>query len=226
MKINHDKVEERLSGVPDNKRSHIYNASIVLEFLVQTFMPTRFFLPPGFSPTPGTPLGQKSMRKISEGKEMSIGDLYNLYQLFREEKDYTARIESRYIFGIIIRNLRYYKNAWEFTTWRVGTAQIWHVGPLQLRSDIPADVRAKFAPKLEEKSVEATTVEADPVADPEVIGIDEGIPGGDSTVEVHGHTTPEGDVEITKIVVDPDRFKEAKFEIDVQVEPPAADEGY
>ena len=166
MRINKTKVKERLEGVPENRRSHIYDASLVLEFLAQTFMPTRYFIPENFVPTPGKPLGQKSMRAVSEDAQMSMRDLYHLYQIWREEKDYTARVESRYQFGIIIRHLRLYKNGWEFTIWRVGVAQIWHVGPLKLRLDLPADVRAKFPARLEEKSVESSTVEADPVSEP------------------------------------------------------------
>lgn len=167
MQINKEKVNERLSGVPDSNRSHIYDASIVLEFLAATFMPTKFFLPANFSPTPGAQLGAKSMRKVSEGKEMLMRDLYDLYLLFREEKDYTSKVESRYIFGIIVRNLRYYKNRWEFVTWRVGTAQIWHIGPLVMRKDVSAEDRARFAAKLEDAGPQGKEVEADPVADPE-----------------------------------------------------------
>lgn len=167
MQINKEKVNERLSGVPDSNRSHIYDASIVLEFLAATFMPTKFFLPANFSPTPGAQLGVKSMRKVSEGKEMLMRDLYDLYLLFREEKDYTSKVESRYIFGIIVRNLRYYKNRWEFVTWRVGTAQIWHIGPLVMRKDVSAEDRVRFAAKLEDVGPQGKEVEADPVADPE-----------------------------------------------------------
>jgi len=167
MKIDKEKVKERLAGIPESKRSHIYDASIVLEFLAVTFMPTKFFLPQSFKPTPGMPLGEKSMRKISEDKNMLLGDLYDLYRLFREEKDYTTKIESRYIFSIIVKNLRYYKNHWEFVTWRVGVAQIWHIGPLVMRKDVPAETRSKFAARNEDKSIEGVTVEADPVSEPE-----------------------------------------------------------
>lgn len=167
MKINQEKVKERLAGVPDESRSHIYDASIVIEFLAATFMPTKFFLPAGFSPAPGMPLGAKSMRKAAEGKAMSMRDLYDLYVLFREEKDYTVKIESRYIFSIIIRHLRFYKNRWEFTVYRVGVAQIWHVGPLVLRKDVPAEVRAKYSIRPNLKTIESATVEADPVSEPE-----------------------------------------------------------
>lgn len=190
MKINPERVKERLAGVPEAKRSHIYDASIVLEFLATTFMPTRFFLPENFNPTPGLPLGEKSMRKVSEGKAMSMRDLYELYVLFREEKDYTVKIESRYIFSIIIRHLRLYKNNWEFVVYRVGVAQIWHVGPLVLRKDVPAEVRSKYAIKVENKTVESITVEADPVSEPEedIYGSpgENGMPGEDRFTEAIG----------------------------------------
>lgn len=245
MKINQEKVKERLAHVPDRKRSHIYDATIVLEFLSETFMPTKFFLPQNFSPAPGIKLGEKSMRKISEEKNMTIGTLYDLYKLFREQKDYTARVESSYIFGIIIRNLRYYRNGWEFIFWRVGSAQIWHVGPLLLRTNVPVDVRTKFASQKEQKSVEQITVEADPITHPEedpVIGVDFGGPEGDHSAVVHGKHKAGGTVEISKIEnfnsgatkppagnrfveVTADRFKEVNFEVTVEVSPPA-DEGY
>lgn len=77
------------------------------------------------------------------------------------------KIESKYIFSIIIRNLRLYKNHWEFVVYRVGVAQIWHVGPVLLRADVPAETRAKYSIKAHDKTVEGTTVEADPVSEPE-----------------------------------------------------------
>ena len=183
MKIDKEKVKERLAGIPESKRSHIYDASIVLEFLAVTFMPTKFFLPQSFEPTPGMPLGEKSMRKISEDKNMSLGDLYDLYQLFREEKDYTTKIESRYIFSIIVKNLRYYKNHWEFITWRVGVAQIWHIGPLVMSKDVPAETRSKFAARNEDKSIEGVTVEADPVSEPEEEEDDEELPRAEDLID-------------------------------------------
>lgn len=167
MKINKGKVKERLAGIPESKRSHIYDASLVLDFLVATFLPTKFFLPEKFNPEPGLPLGEKSMRKISEKYNMSIGDLYEMYLLFREEKDYTSPIESRYIFGIIIKNLRYYKNRWELTAWRVGTAQIWFIGPLKMRKDATHEERIRFTTKVEDQRIDAITVKADPVTVPE-----------------------------------------------------------
>lgn len=57
MKINKENVKERLAHVPEAKRSHIYDATIVLEFLAATFMPTKFFLPENFKPTPCQPTG-------------------------------------------------------------------------------------------------------------------------------------------------------------------------
>lgn len=253
MQINQEKVKERLAGVPDSHRSHIYDASIVLEFLVATFMPTKFFLPQNFSPTPGIQLGANSMRKVSDGKEMSLRDLYDLYLLFREEKDYTSKIESRYIFGIIVRHLRYYKNRWEFITWRVGTAQIWHIGPLVMRKDVSAEDRNRFAAKLEETGPEGKEVEADPVANPDeveesessAIGRDLAEEGADQTVITQGEKivaffdgsgqatalTSEGrfieaapDFVAKETIEKVSRWAEANFEPDVHSEPAPLDD--
>lgn len=215
MQINEKLVKERLAGIPDSHRSHIYDATIVLEFLAQTFMPTKFFLPEGFYPAPGVPLGEKSMRKVSEGRSMMMRDLYELYLLFREDKDYTTKVESRYIFGIIVRHLRYYKNRWEFVTWRVGTAQIWHIGPLVLRKDVSNEDRARFVAKLEERTVEATTVEADPVSDPEEV------------YELEGDLTPAEELpRFTEVGGGTGRFIEAgvNVEPDVHSDPTPAED--
>lgn len=214
MKINETAVKERLAGIPDSKRSHIYDASIVIEFLTQTLMPTAYFLPPGFSPQPGTPLGQKSMRKVSEGKSMMVRDLYELYLQFREEKDYTSRIESRYIFGIIIRNLRYYKNKWEFVIYRVGVAQLWYLGPVMLRADAPLEDQKRFSTKVADTSLEATQIEADPVSDPDE-------PAEEITEEtVVGIDLATGTDETRFTVVEPERFKEATIDVDIDIELP------
>lgn len=188
MKINKELVQERLAGIPEEKRSHIYNATLVLEFLTATFMPTAFFLPVNFKVQPGIPLGEKSMRAIAKDKAISISDLYDIYLLFREERDYTAPIESKYIFSIIVRNLRFYKNGWEFIPWRVGVAQIWYIGPLILRTNVPDDVRKNFASKLLNKSISATTVEADPVSVPEEDPLDRFVEavGAERFVEARG----------------------------------------
>lgn len=192
MKINKKNVKERLAGVPEEKRSHIYDATIVIEFLAATFMPTRYFVPDNFKATPGQPLGPKSMRALCKDQNLRLTELYDLYLLYREEKDYTMKIESRYIFSIIIRNLRYYKNHWEFLVYRVGAAQVWHVGPLLLRSDVPAEKRNRFAEKIHDQTVDEITVEADPVAQPEE----------DRFIEVHA-----------------DRFREVTYEVDVRIKP-------
>lgn len=217
MKINESKVKDRLRGIPDSKRSHIYDATIVIEFLTLTFMPTAYFLPPGFSPKPGIQLGQKSMRKVSENRAMMMRDLYDLYLQFREERDYTSRIESRYIFGIIIRNLRYYKNKWEFTVYRVGVAQLWYVGPVMLRTEATAEDRERFKAKVEDTSPEASLIEADPVSDPEEL--DEDIGQDIPEDAVVGIDTAVGTDQTRFVVVEPDRFKEATFDVQVNVEP-------
>lgn len=216
MKINKENVKERLAGVPEEKRSHIYDASIVLEFLASTFMPTKYFLPDGFKPAPGTQLGPKSMRKLAKEHNFRMSELYYLYLLYREDKDYTMKIESRYIFGIIIRNLRYYKNQWEFIDFRVGTAQIWHVGPLLLRADVPAEKRNAFLAKQHEQTVDEITVEADPVSEPEEDPVH---PSRDEdAVAVLNAATKTTYVDEDRFVeVHADRFKEAKFEVGIKI---------
>lgn len=227
MKINETKVKERLAGIPDSKRSHIYDASIVIEFLTKTLMPTAYFLPPNFSPKPGTPLGQKSMRRVAEGKSMMVRDLYELYLQFREEKDYTSRIESRYIFGIIIKNLRYYKNKWEFVVYRVGVAQLWYIGPVMLRSDASVEDQNRFKATVEDTSPEATQIEADPVSDPDepVEDIGEDIPeepigAVGEPISEENFVGPVGQGGNQFTVVEPERFKEATIDVDIDIELP------
>lgn len=190
--MNPENIQRRMKGVPESKRSHMYNAITILEFLEESFMPLKYFLPPTFKPAPLLPLGEKSMKKISEGKTLSIGQLYDLYRLWREEKPYTSAVETRYIFGIIIKNLRLYRNGWEFAYFRVGTAQIWNVGPLVMRNTVPVEDQRKWKPEV--PGAEAASVEADPITPPE-------------------------EEELPKIEINPERFKEATFEVDVSVEP-------
>lgn len=164
MYIKEKNVQERLKGVPLEKRSYIYNASIILEFLAKTFMPTRYFFAEGFE----APVGQiddGDFKAISRDKNLSMKELYELYRLFREEKDYTIEIESRYTFSVIIKHLRLYANGWEFKVYRVGKAQIWHVGPLCMRKDVPFEIREQFShpEKIENQEI----VEADPVTNDE-----------------------------------------------------------
>lgn len=198
MKINQKLIKERLVGVNPKHRSFIYDASIVIEFLQSKFMPIRYFLPdiksqPGESISTG-----KKFKDLANQHQMLMRDLYHLYIIWREEKDYTRTIETRYVFALIIRNLRFYQNGWEVRVYRVGRDQIWYVGPLLLRMDVPESERG---PIPEPVTADQTNVEADPMNEP-----------SEEPIEPEEAIEPVKTVEIV-----PDLFKEAKFEIDVQV---------
>lgn len=163
MKINQKLVKERLSGVEPKHRSFIYDASIVIEFLRTKYMPVKYFFPdvkavPGEDLVAGT-----DFKRIAKQHPLLMRDLYQLYVLWREERDYTRKIETRYVFSLIIRHLRFYQNGWELYVFRVGKDQIWHAGPLVLRMDVPAEERG---PIPEPVTADQTTVEADPIQEP------------------------------------------------------------
>ena len=155
MKINKKNIDERFAGVPDSKRSHIYYAGLIIEFLDQNFVATRKWLPDLYKVQPGTPVDNDDFRAQAREHRLKMSELYDLYLRWREVKDYTSEIESKFKFGVIVRHLRLYKNGWEFDVHRVGTAQIWHVGPLALIKDLPEVSRRKVEPAtIERGSVE------------------------------------------------------------------------
>lgn len=114
-----------------------------------------------------------------------------------------------------------------------------------MRKDVSADDRAKFAAAVESKTVEAVTVEADPVADPDVL---EGSvrfqelrrKESESFEEMKKENLPTpttgllGEVkdgqlgkrlDVDRFVeVKADTFKEAKFQVDIDIENLAAEE--
>lgn len=169
MKINQEKVQERLKHVPSRERAFIYDASTVIRFLSKTFMPTTFFLPKNLNLQPGQHVvpTHVNYKLVDPEDEMSMRDLYDLYLLFREEESYTVKIESRYVFSLIIRNLRVYQNGWEFWVRRRGRDQIWHVGPLRLRKDVPKEAAKEFPVPKTEPTAEESIVKADPVSSPD-----------------------------------------------------------
>lgn len=168
MKIDKKKIDERLAGVPDSKRSHIYYAGLILEFLEQNFVPTRAWLPDLYKIVPGKLVDNKEFTAASREHRMKMSELYDLYLRWRQVKDYTSEIETKFKFSLIIRNLRLYKNGWEFEVHRVGTAQVWYVGPLAFTKDLPQTRR-----KIEPTTVERGTVEYDPVMPVEEVSDEE-----------------------------------------------------
>jgi len=194
MKINQKLIKARLDGVDPKHRAFIYDASIVIEFLRLKFMPIRYFFPDA-KPVAGKDLTTGyDFKKTAKKHSMLMRDLYHLYLLWREEKAYTRTIETRYIFALIIRHLRFYQNGWEMYVHRVGHDQIWYVGPLVLRMDVPIEERG---PIPEPVTADQTNVEANPMNEPS-----------------EEQTEPEEAIEPVKTVeIVPDLFKEAKFEL-------------
>lgn len=154
MKINEENVRKRLEGVPDNKRSHIYYAGLILEFLEQNFVPTRKWLPELYKVVPGMPVDNAEFSAEAKQQRMKVSDLYDLYLRWRNVKDYTSEIETRFKFSIIIRHLRLYKNGWEFNVHRVGSGQVWYVGPIAFTKDLPSTRRAPEPATIERGSVD------------------------------------------------------------------------
>lgn len=137
MRFDPEKVNKRLAGLPQDKRVWIYNADIILEFLNETFVPTQTFLREGAKILVGETLNfshLKDGKKVVTEQMMKADDLYDLYIMFRNHKDYTAEIETRFKFSTILGKMRLYKNGWEFLKRRSTRRQTIVIGPLVMRS--------------------------------------------------------------------------------------------
>lgn len=194
MRYNPEKTNRRLEGVPMKDRVFIYNAAIIIEFLNQTFMPTAYFLKPEEIANigPAEDLKPKHMRNPAdlEEKKLTVGDLYDYYKLFRQHKDYTAPIESRYKFSVIMKKLGLMKNGWKFNVKRVGRAQLIYLAPAELRVRVDSEIRKAWPPGAINLSGAQVEIEPKDTLEP-----------------------PE------MIEVKPEQFKDATFEVDVKVDP-------
>lgn len=147
MKIPKD-INQKLAKVPVNKRVFIYDATLIIEFLNATFMPMEYY----FTHEAFYRIGGGSSIKRNDLKNpekyadsfLSLYQMYEYYKMFRNNKDYTKQIESRYQFSIIIKKLNLSKNRWQFEVKRVGRAQLIYVGPVELRVKVPIEIRKKY----------------------------------------------------------------------------------
>ena len=150
MRYDPNKTSERLKGVPVQDRVFIYNAAIIIEFLNNTLMPTAYFLKPEelHKIGPGQDFKPEHMKDPKDLNEFafSLGDLYGFYKLYRQQKDYTAPIESRYKFSVILKKLSLHKNGWKFNTKRVGRAQIVYFSPALLRAKVDPEIKKMWPP--------------------------------------------------------------------------------
>lgn len=163
MNINHEKTQERIKNIPPENRVFIYDAEIILEFLKQTFIPTHFFLKSdpkiGLS---GKVLEQTDFKEDYEFANFSLPleTLYEYYLLFREQKDYTAPVETKFKFNLIISKLRYNKNGWEFIRRRHTRNQIPTAYPFLLRVRANDEIREKYPVNYTNKTdVESSQVD-------------------------------------------------------------------
>lgn len=227
MKFDPQKTAERLKGVPIQNRVFIYNAQIILEFLNQTLMPIQYFLSPaGEKEISGAfefkPHMLKDPKAIYEHR-ISIGTLYDYYKMFREQKDYTSPVESRYKFSVILKKLNWNKNGWCFDVRRVGRGQLIFLAPAMLRVKAPKEDREKFPVQvtpLADTPVEVTPEDHndDDIPVETFVAVDPASPEGDHQVEVTVERKQDGTSEIKNVVeVKADRFKEAKFDYHVDV---------
>lgn len=150
MKYDPNLTKEKLKGVASKNRVFIYNAEIILEFLEKTFMPTGYFL------------NSEGLKTLSIGKEMkpflfnnpkdlqeqkkSLGDIYELYKIFRQQSPYTTPVESRYKFSVILKKLCLLKNGWQFHVRRHTRGQIVYFSPVLLRIHAPIEERREHIP--------------------------------------------------------------------------------
>lgn len=157
-------INQKMRGVAKSDRVFIYNAAIIIEFLNSTFMPTVFFLNfEGRSKIgPGIEIRPPMMNNpdLLEYHAISIGQMYDYYKMFREQKEYTAEIETRYKFGLIIKKLTFTQNGWQFNVKRKGRAQINMVAPAMLRVKATAEDRSSFP--VGEKNLSRGVVEVTP----------------------------------------------------------------
>lgn len=158
MNYRKKKIKKRLENVPLRNRVWIYNAELIIEFLNRTYMPTKFFLS-----TEGALRGkeddllEEDFQGFQNTQRISLDDLYEGYLLFREKENYTAEIESKYKFSLILNKMNYQFNRWEFRKSRYSRNQIIMYGPLQKRADFTADVRAGYP--IEKTTLEGGQVE-------------------------------------------------------------------
>jgi hypothetical protein len=149
MRFNEETRKNNLDGVPRDKQVFIYDASIIIEFLDKTFMPLNYFLNyqamneigPGIEIQPKHFKDPKDMEK-----KMTMGDLYDIYKMFRQQMPYTREIESHYKFSVIVKKLRYRPNRWQFRVRRTGRAQFIYLSPLELRVRVAPEIKKQYPP--------------------------------------------------------------------------------
>jgi hypothetical protein len=137
MRINPEKTKARQQDVPERDRVYIYDAGLPLKFIRDTFVPTEAYLPPGYRPEPSMQIYTEEFRDAALKHGMAIAKLYDLYIDWRTKQPFTRPLETRYVFSLIVKRARFYRNGVEFSIYRRGAAQTWTAGPIQYRGKEP-----------------------------------------------------------------------------------------
>ncbi len=164
MKLSNN-INEKLAHVPVKHRVFQYDGEILIEFLSATFMPLAYHLniEALHRIGAGSTINRGDMKDPEKYDSLfvSLYDLYTYYAKFREAKRYTAPIESRYIFSVMVKKLILPKNGWQFAVKRVGRAQLIYVGPCEFRASVPADVKAMYPVNAPIETTEVKIVSKD-----------------------------------------------------------------
>lgn len=147
MKISNN-INQKLAHVPVKHRVFQYDGSILIEFLSATFMPLAYQLTTEalYRIGAGSDIKKTDMKEHEKYDTLfiSLYDLYEYYKKFREMKRYSAPVESRYIFSVMVKKLILPKNGWQFAVKRVGRAQLIYVGPCEFRASVAQEVKAAY----------------------------------------------------------------------------------
>lgn len=147
MNFNKKITKNRLKRIPVDMQVWVYSAEIILEFLNNTIVPTRHFMTTEGKINASLEGLKKKHFDVSacvDSLGMSIDDLYELYLIFRENRDYTSELETKYKFSLIIGKLSYRKNGWKFFKKRFSRKQIIMFYPVLTRGGVNSEIRKKY----------------------------------------------------------------------------------
>ena len=132
MRIDEEKTQARLRNVPLNERAHVYDAGIIIEFLQKHIINPKTFLG---EILPGEKIKQRDFKNIEDvaGLAVSKGTLYDIYRTWRAQVNYTKKVETLWVFGLILSRLSFQRNGWQFMSFRKGRDQIVYFTPMKAR---------------------------------------------------------------------------------------------
>lgn len=140
-----EKRRKVLQNVSIENRVWIYDASIILEFLRSTFMPTSYFVKDDYVNGDFTPhIDRHFKQPLTKKSYLSIVQAYEYYLMFRQQRPYTSEIETRFKFGVILKKLSLRQHGWLIEKRRFGREQVVMVGPLMLRVQASPEDRTRF----------------------------------------------------------------------------------